>query len=323
MTIGQEEQFSLKSGNKTYYKLVVGPELSGKTLTISLNSSQQSYFGSYYNNGIVSSQFDYDEFRNDVGGCPIFFENNLFFNVTGFTKIRNGNVYMYYDSHSYPIFAEIGHTKIFVGYSNETRDISVLVDLNSKLYSIKISKQCYNTVFRYNNPSIALNNNKTILNGLYVSYNNLPSTTSFDYGISTPDDSSQYLTIPSLRQGTYYFMATASHSGKELFGSWFPYFNGFWRTLYHGDRVLLCYSNGSVMYIRPNTSEGNPQSMRLLANIVDFEIIDVNTAMGSNTGSVTTKVTGARFDTIMDFRLTSVNGTYPASKIQYVNPSEA
>ncbi len=323
LTIGQEEQFSLKSGNKTYYKLVVGPELSGKTLTISLNSSQQSYFGSYYNNGIVSSQFDYDEFRNDVGGCPIFFENNLFFNVTGFTKIRNGNVYMYYDSHSYPIFAEIGHTKIFVGYSNETRDISVLVDLNSKLYSIKISKQCYNTVFRYNNPSIALNNNKTILNGLYVSYNNLPSTTSFDYGISTPDDSSQYLTIPSLRQGTYYFMATASHSGKELFGSWFPYFNGFWRTLYHGDRVLLCYSNGSVMYIRPNTSEGNPQSMRLLANIVDFEIIDVNTAMGSNTGSVTTKVTGARFDTVMDFRLTSVNGIYPASKVRYVNPSEA
>ena len=38
LVIGQEEQFNLTSGNKAYYKLVVGPELEGKTLSISLKS---------------------------------------------------------------------------------------------------------------------------------------------------------------------------------------------------------------------------------------------------------------------------------------------
>lgn len=71
------------------------------------------------------------------------------------------------------------------------------------------------------------------------------------------------------------------------------------------------------IFAEASTTNRSPQDITLLADIVDFEILHVNSAVGSNTGSVTTQVVGAKFDTIMDFRLTDANGYTPAQKVKF------
>ena len=293
LVIGQEEQFNLTSGNKAYYKLVVGPELEGKTLSISLRSqilsSENSHANTYHDGRYLSTSSNY-------------MDSYSTFHLPEYEYIN------------------IGLKRIFVGFSGfiiinghlgkvyEPRNIPVNILVNHKLYSTLISHGCYNAVFGGQQSGTILNDNQSCLNGLYITRNGMPSSTGYEYGTNRPDDTAQFITIPSLRQGTYYFMTSAQSSGSVLRGFRPP--------------AGIPDIDNDYYYILPRT-ENTTQSMRLLADIVDFEIIDVNTAMGSNTGSVTTKVTGARFDTVMDFRLTSVNGTYPASKVRYVNPSEA
>lgn len=118
-------------------------------------------------------------------------------------------------------------------------------------------------------------------NGLYLSYESMPSAARSDYGVSTPYARNQQILVPVLQQGIYYLMASAS------------------------------------------TSNRTPQQITLLAEIIDFEILHVNTASGTNTGSVTTKITGAKFDTIMDFRLTDANGYTPAQKVKFENSTNS
>ena len=118
-------------------------------------------------------------------------------------------------------------------------------------------------------------------NGLYLSYESMPLAARSDYKASTPYARNQQILVPVLQQGTYYLMASAS------------------------------------------TSNRTPQQITLLAEIIDFEILHVNTASGTNTGSVTTKITGAKFDTIMDFRLTDANGYTPAQKVKFENSTQS
>lgn len=63
--------------------------------------------------------------------------------------------------------------------------------------------------------------------------------------------------------------------------------------------------------------------MHINASIVDFDIVTVDAARGVNSGWLTTRIRGAKFDTIMDFRLEH-NGQYvPASKIHVKNSTDA
>ena len=343
LVIGQEEQFNLTSGNKAYYKLVVGPELEGKTLSISLKSQ------------IIQSDNGHNVIAND-NSSEIYMYSSFFFldNAGGrFLGLRDQLYYAYYRGRrifvGYDICLECPRIIAFSGSSGssggsgggsgpyiakpvnnnsregvtydwgndyhpihcachkiESRDIPVLILIDHQLVNTHISQSCYNIVFGGQQSGTILNDNQSCLNGLYITRNGMPSSTGYEYGTNRPDDTAQFITIPSLRQGTYYFMTSAQSSGGVL----------------RGYRPPANIPDNDYYYILPRT-DNTTQSMRLLADIVDFEIIDVNTAMGSNTGSVTTKVTGARFDTVMDFRLTSVNGTYPASKVRYINPSEA
>lgn len=118
-------------------------------------------------------------------------------------------------------------------------------------------------------------------NGIYLSHESMPSAARSDNGSSIPYARTQQILVPVLQQGTYYLMASAS------------------------------------------TANRTPQNITLLAEIIDFEILHLNTASGTNTGSVTTKVTGAKFDTIMDFRLTDANGYTPAQKVKFENSTQS
>lgn len=130
--------------------------------------------------------------------------------------------------------------------------------------------------------SITLSTEATnAFNGLYLAHETMPSSGRYDFGSSLPYAMQQQILISSMQQGTYYLMASAS------------------------------------------TTNRSPQSINLLAEIIDFEILHVNTSSGTNTGSVTTQVIGAKFDTIMDFRLTDANGYTPAQKVKFTNTTES
>lgn len=70
-------------------------------------------------------------------------------------------------------------------------------------------------------------------------------------------------------------------------------------------------------------SSGATQNITLSASIVNFEILHVDADHGSNAGSITTQIIGAKFDSIMDFRLVQGNQYLPAEKVFYTNSTES
>lgn len=74
--------------------------------------------------------------------------------------------------------------------------------------------------------------------------------------------------------------------------------------------------------VNGNDSEQQSQSITLEASIVNFEILHVDTDHGANTGSITTQILGAKFDTIMDFRLVQGSEYLPAEKVFFTNSTE-
>ena len=67
---------------------------------------------------------------------------------------------------------------------------------------------------------------------------------------------------------------------------------------------------------------GNPQQIHIATTIINFEILSIDADHGSNTGSVTAKITGAKFDSIMDFRLVQGGDYLPAEKVFFSNSTE-
>lgn len=120
-----------------------------------------------------------------------------------------------------------------------------------------------------------------ILNKLYLSFEEVPTLASFDFGASTPYEQELEILIPSLNVGRYYLLATGTESN--------------------------------------NTT----QNITLAASIVNFEILHVDTDHGSNAGSITTQIIGAKFDSIMDFRLVQGNQYLPAEKVFFTNSTES
>ena len=72
-----------------------------------------------------------------------------------------------------------------------------------------------------------------------------------------------------------------------------------------------------------NNSEHQTQNITLSASIVNFEIVHLDADHGSNTGSITTRILGAKFDTIMDFRLVQGSEYLPAEKVFFTNSTES
>lgn len=120
-----------------------------------------------------------------------------------------------------------------------------------------------------------------ILNKLYISFEEVPTLASFDFGASTPYEQELEILIPSLNSGRYYLLVTGTESSNAT------------------------------------------QSINIAASIVNFEILHVDTDHGSNAGSITTQIVGAKFDSIMDFRLVLGNQYLPAEKVFFTNSTES
>jgi len=65
------------------------------------------------------------------------------------------------------------------------------------------------------------------------------------------------------------------------------------------------------------------QPITILAEIINFSIRDVFSEEGGNTGNVTVKVTGAKFESDMELSLQHPDyGRIPANKVFFINSSE-
>jgi len=106
------------------------------------------------------------------------------------------------------------------------------------------------------------------------------------------------------------------------------------------DRVVYDYSHttpfaGDVEAVVPEldsgtyyifvygfTTAGSSQSLNILARILDFEIRSVEVDEGGNTGNVTVKISGAKFQDNMAFRLEGAGlDTITATNLHFVDPS--
>ena len=143
----------------------------------------------------------------------------------------------------------------------------------------------------------SLDHDLEVSNGLFISHESVPTTMDFDYGEFVPYSHEQEILIPALEQGTYYLMVQ---------GAAFQMGN------IHPINPIV---NGKYLVLQQNIS--------ISTSIINFEILSIEADHGANTGSVTTKVTGAKFDSIMDFRLVQGNDYLPAEKVFFSNSTEA
>ena len=90
------------------------------------------------------------------------------------------------------------------------------------------------------------------------------------------------------------------------------------------NEVLIPSLEGGAYYllVRGSAYGGSPQQVHIALTIINFEILYVDADHGANTGSITTKVTGAKFDSIMDFRLVQGADYVPVEKLFFSNSTE-
>ena len=123
-------------------------------------------------------------------------------------------------------------------------------------------------------------------------------------------------TEQQVANGLYLSHETVPTLAQYDFGQYAPYAQEIEilvPALEQGDYYLL---------VKGSTQNGSLQQVSIATSIVNFEILHVDTDHGSNTGSITTKITGAKFDSIMDFRLVQGSNYLPAEKVFFSNSTE-
>ena len=137
----------------------------------------------------------------------------------------------------------------------------------------------------------SLDHDLSVSNGIYVSHESVPTPENFDFGEFSPYSYEQEIIIPALEQGTYYLLAK-------------------------GAAIQIGSRDGEQRNIVFD------QNISISTSIINFEILSIDADHGANTGSITTKITGAKFDSIMDFRLVKDGDYLPAEKVFFSNSTE-
>lgn len=123
-------------------------------------------------------------------------------------------------------------------------------------------------------------------------------------------------TEQQVANGLYLSHETVPTLSQYDFGQYVPYAQEIEiliPTLEQGDYYLLA---------KGSSQSGSPQQVSIATNIINFEILHIDADHGANTGSITTKITGAKFDSIMDFRLVQGDEYLPAEKVFFSNSTE-
>ncbi|MCC8145043.1 MAG: hypothetical protein LIO93_01100 [Bacteroidales bacterium] len=126
--------------------------------------------------------------------------------------------------------------------------------------------------------------------GLYVSHQEVPTVAQYDYHSARFQQREQEVLVPAMEEGIYY--------------------------IYSKNNSARTTDNNSFS-LTGAAAPAPEASFNLSSKILQFEITNIRTNQGGNGGSVTSDVTGAKFDTIMDFRLKNSEGYIPAEAVYF------
>lgn len=131
---------------------------------------------------------------------------------------------------------------------------------------------------------------------LYVAHDRVATVTEYDYASVQPNNPYQEILVPEMETGTYYILAQQREfvSGVE---------NNF--------------------TLGESSSEVDLMQMTLSTELLQFGISRMDKPEGGNGGSATSRVMGAKFDSIMDYRLKREDRILPAEAIYFQNSSES
>jgi PKD repeat protein len=241
------------------------------------------------------------------------------------TNQQNNIIESSYDNNA--TAAEISSTVVF-----ETLDVNSSKQANAKIkyYKLDVDESLEGQTLALNLTGDGLK--KDI--GLYVAHNVVPTVAVYDFSSTNPMHTEQEVIIPSLKKGTYYVMV---QDKQEIIKAVAQYSHFHSLVLYPGKStgtirrtvVLIGYvafwGYGSFIpspdYITQVYLNQTP--LNLSTKVLQFEISSISDNKGANAGSVTSAVSGAKFDSIMDFRLKTHDGFVPAEAVYVENQSAA
>jgi subtilase family serine protease len=176
------------------------------------------------------------------------------------------------------------------------------------------------------------NNNVTASDGIYISIKNLPIEISTPDSLSNTNLLNYRIDIPAALRGETLMVSVVgdtTNGNTELYAS----FNRIPSTVsyqyadnnpYHKIKKIVIPSLDSGTYyltIKGRVNNAASQPVSLLAHILPFEITKVETNRGGNTGNVTVKIDGSKFEPGMTVKLKPNNaGTdIVATNVIFVN----
>ena len=130
--------------------------------------------------------------------------------------------------------------------------------------------------------------------GLYVRYEDVPSTAKFDYASTALSTDEQSVILPVTNIGTYYILAQ--------------------------DNASLVNNDGYTFSLNGGT-EWSGANMTLTADRINFGATALSVTEGGTDGWITTDIKGALFDSIMDFRLAAEKNVIPVEHLVFHNQS--
>ncbi len=137
-----------------------------------------------------------------------------------------------------------------------------------------------------------LGQSKENTGGLYVSYEKVPTTASYDDCSTRPRVDRQEVIISNVKQGNYYILAQDNAS-------------------------IITKDNFAFSLTGPDNVKQVP--LTLSTKELQFGATTLSINQGGNGGWLSTNIKGAMLDSIMDFRLVGKNATIPVEILHYKN----
>ena len=213
-------------------------------------------------------------------------------NVTGrITNVVEGSYYLIIRTNSTHAIAETDYednTKISMS-STAIKFSNLSVGSTASVNSSGYFKLPVSATVAGKTIGLNLSHNSTIPAGLYIAYENVPSTARYDRSSNVIRVTEQEVLIPNVQEGNYYILAQ-DNSALSL------NLNEF---VLNGDGAMT------------------GANMSLSAQEVHFGVSSLSIKEGGNNGWITTEMHGALLDSIMDFRLLHDGQTIPIESMTF------
>ncbi len=208
------------------------------------------------------------------------------------TNMPEGNYYLIVKTNSTRSIAETDNENNTVVLASQVRINFPTISLNSST-SFKTSGYYKLSIpAGFENKTIGFYLGQSIENngGLYVAYEKVPSTASYDDCSTRPRVEQQEVIISDVKQGNYYILAQDNAS---------------------------VITKDNYAFTLGNSDTPKQVSLTLSTKELQFGATSLSISQGGNGGWLSTNIKGAMLDSIMDFRLVNKDVSIPVEILHY------